>query len=58
MKREQLLQYCEKYDLVPTVGSDYHGGKRKPVIEIGKGIGNNLEISDLSIISRLKDRIP
>ncbi|MGN1012868.1 MAG: PHP domain-containing protein [Clostridia bacterium] len=58
LKREQLLQYCEKYDLVPTVGSDYHGGKRKPVIEIGKGIGNNLEISDLSIISRLKDRIP
>lgn len=56
-KRKQLLQYCEKYDLVATVGSDYHGGKRKPVIEIGKGINNNLEISDLNIISKLKNKV-
>lgn len=56
-KRRDLLKYCQKYDLIPTVGSDYHGGKRKPLIEIGKGINNNLEITDMSIIERLKERI-
>lgn len=57
-KREQLLEYCKKYNLVATVGSDYHGGNRKPVIEIGKGINNNLEISDYNIIEELKKKIP
>ena len=44
------------YDLIPTVGSDYHGGNRKPEIEIGKGINNNLLIKDMSIIERLKSK--
>lgn len=30
------------------------GGKRKPIIEIGRGINNNLNISDLDIIDMLK----
>lgn len=55
-KREDLLNYCNKYNLIPTVGSDYHGGKRKPVIEIGKGIENNLKISDYTIVERLKKK--
>jgi hypothetical protein len=55
-KREELLEYCKKYNLVPTVGSDYHGGKRKPVIEIGKGINDNLLVSDMNIIKMLKDK--
>ncbi len=54
--REELLELCDKYDLVPTVGSDYHGGKRKPVIEIGLGIGNNLNISDMSILEKLEEK--
>jgi len=55
-KRKELMEYCNLYDLVPTVGSDYHGGNRKPVIEIGKGINGNLEIDDISIVERLKSK--
>lgn len=53
-KRKELLEYCEKYDLIPTCGSDYHGGNRKPIIEIGKGINNNLLVDDKSIIEGLE----
>lgn len=55
-RRQEFLEYCSKYNLIPTVGSDYHGGKRKPVIEIGKGIGENLCISDYTIIERIKEK--
>lgn len=55
--RKRLLSYCIKYDIVPTVGSDYHGGKRKPIIEIGRGINDNLNVSDMTIVDRLKERI-
>lgn len=55
-RRQDFLEYCNKYNLIPTVGSDYHGGKRKPVIQIGKGIGENLCISDYSIIERIKEK--
>ena len=53
-KRKELLEYCEKYDLIPTCGSDYHGGNRKPKIEIGRGINDNLLIDDKSIIEGLE----
>ena len=53
-KRKELLEYCQKYDLIPTCGSDYHGGNRKPVIEIGKGINGNLQIDDMSMVKRLE----
>ena len=53
-KRKELLEYCEKYDLIPTCGSDYHGGNRKPKIEIGRGIKDNLLIDDKSIIEGLE----
>lgn len=56
LRKEEFLEYCKKYNLVPTVGSDYHGGKRKPVIEIGKGINENLCITDMSIVSMLKEK--
>ena len=54
--RKRLLTYCKKYNLIPTVGSDYHGGKREPKVYVGYGIENNLKITDLSIISKLKER--
>jgi predicted metal-dependent phosphoesterase TrpH len=53
-KREELLELCKKYDLIPTVGSDFHSFKDN--IEIGLGIDNNLKISDYSIITRLKEK--
>lgn len=56
MRKEEFLEYCRNYNLVPTVGSDYHGGKRQPVIEIGKGINNNLNITDKNVVSMLKQK--
>lgn len=55
-KRLWYLELCNKYNLIPTVGSDYHGGRRKPVLEIGKGKNGNLNVSDMSIIERLKKK--
>ena len=52
---EMLLKISSILDLVPTVGSDYHAIPSQN-IEIGKGINNNLNISDYSIITRLKER--
>ena len=53
-KREELLEICDKYDLIPTVGSDFHSFKDG--IEIGLGINENLKISDYSIITKLKEK--
>ncbi len=50
-----FLSIANKLDLIPTVGSDYHGIVGQE-IELGKGINNNLNISDYSIITRLKER--
>lgn len=52
-KRQEYMDICNKFGLIYTVGSDYHGGRRKPVIEIGKGINNNLNITDMKIIKNL-----
>ena len=36
---QKALMLAEKYGLAPSGGSDYHG-KRKPHIQLGKGLGN------------------
>lgn len=53
-EREFYLSMCENFNLIPTVGSDFHkiGGD----VEIGLGINNNLCIDDYSIITKLKDK--
>lgn len=53
-EREFYLSMCEKFNLIPTVGSDFHkiGGE----VEIGLGINNNLCIDDYSIILKLKEK--
>lgn len=55
---EHFMKIANKLDLVPTVGSDYHAlpSEKNNQIEIGKGINNNLNISDYSIITKLKER--
>jgi len=55
---EHFLKIAKKLDLVTTVGSDYHAlpSNKEHPIEIGKGINNNLNISDYSIITNLKER--
>lgn len=54
-RRNFYLGLCEEFDLIPTVGSDYHG-RKSDEIDIGTGINDNLFISDYSIIQRLKNR--
>lgn len=50
-----LLSMANKLDLVPTVGSDYHGLPDRNIF-IGTGIDNNLCISNYELISKLKER--
>jgi predicted metal-dependent phosphoesterase TrpH len=52
---EHFLDIANYFDLIPTVGSDYHGNPDSD-IEIGTGIDNNLEICDYSMIFALKFR--
>lgn len=46
------LHLAEKYDLLYTCGSDYHGPVIKPDIALGTGISNNLGICDEKIPER------
>ena len=51
---EYFTRLAEKYNLIVTVGSDYHARKDSP-IEIGKGIDSNLCVSNYEIIQNLKN---
>lgn len=53
-QREYYMRICEHHHLLSTVGSDYHGGRRKPEVLIGLGIDNNLQISNKDIVEKLK----
>ena len=46
---------CDEFELLKTVGSDYHGRSNENV-ELGLGIDNNLCIDDYSIIRNLKNK--
>ncbi len=52
-KREELLKLCEKYELLPSVGSDFHRLRPDSPI-IGLGIDNNMSIEDPHILRNLK----
>lgn len=51
------LNLAQKYDLLITGGSDYHGKIIKPDIDIGTGKNNNLDIKGLSIEKYLNKRL-
>ena len=53
-KREELIEICNKNNLITTVGSDFHTPNDE--IKIGLGIDGNLKISDYSIITNLKEK--
>ena len=41
---EKFAHYLiEKYDLVPTGGTDFHGANR-PSVDLGSGTNNNLDV--------------
>lgn len=48
-----LIKYTNKLRLLQSGGSDYHGPIVKPNIEIGRGLNDNIDIRELSILSRL-----
>jgi len=52
--RGGYLRLAEKYDLVVTGGSDFHGEAVKPGIRIGTGKDGLLDFDDLGVCERLK----
>ena len=53
---KMYLDIANKYDLLISGGSDYHGPLTKPDIEIGTGRKNNLNIKTLSLVNYLMKR--
>ena len=50
---EYYLELANKYGLLVSGGSDFHGPIVKPDIKIGTGCNNNLKIKSLSLVDRL-----
>lgn len=50
---KKLVKLADKYEFLQSGGSDYHGPIVKPDIKIGTGKNNNLDINNLSILSKL-----
>lgn len=54
---KKYMEIAQKYDLLVSGGSDYHGSTVKPEIELGTGINNNLNIKKLSLLDELHRKI-
>lgn len=53
----QVKKYNElanKYDLIVTAGTDYHGPTISPVVKLGRGMKDNVHITDYSLIDNMK----
>ena len=48
-----LLEIANKYNLLVSGGSDYHGKTVKPNIELGSGKNNNIKIKSLSLLEKI-----
>ena len=51
---DYYLNIANKYDLLISGGSDYHGKTIKPDVELGTGKNNNLKIKSLSLLNYIK----
>lgn len=54
--KEEMQYYlgvAQKYNLLVSGGSDYHGKTVKPNIELGSGKNNNIKIKELSLLDRI-----
>lgn len=54
--KEEMQYYLEianRYNLLVSGGSDYHGKTVKPDIELGSGKNNNLKIKKLSLLDKI-----
>jgi 3',5'-nucleoside bisphosphate phosphatase len=54
--RDMLLKLVDKYNLLISGGTDYHGEGVKPHIELGTGTNNNINIKKLSLVDYIKNR--
>ena len=50
------LDIANKYNLLISGGSDYHGSSVKPDIDLGTGKNHNLKIKSLSLLDEIKNR--
>ncbi len=50
---EYYLEIANKYNLLISGGSDFHGKNVKPDIELGSGKNNNIKIKKLSLLDAL-----
>lgn len=50
------LMLANKYNLLISGGSDYHGESVKPDVELGTGVNNNLKIKQLSLVDYIQKR--
>ena len=48
-----FLEIANKYNLLVSGGSDYHGKTVKPNIELGSGKNNNIKIKSLSLLEKM-----
>ena len=48
-----FLEIANKYNLLVSGGSDYHGKTVKPNIELGSGKNNNIKIKSLSLLEKI-----
>lgn len=53
---KSYLKIANKYNLLISGGSDYHGKITKPDIELGTGKNNNLKIKKISLLDEIKRR--
>lgn len=53
-ERELFMKIANKYGLLVSGGSDYHGKSVKPEIELGRGTNNNVLVRKLSILDKIK----
>ena len=52
---EEFLKLAEKYNLLVSGGSDYHGPKVKPDVSLGTG-RNNVKVKQLSLLDKINTR--
>ena len=48
------MDIANRYGLLVSGGSDYHGKSVKPEIELGSGTNNNVLVRKLSILDKIK----
>lgn len=53
---EKYLELANKYNLLISAGSDYHGDNVKPDIEIGSGYKDNVKVKQISLVDEIKRR--